>query len=501
MSGRGYVLPSFVWLVVWRLASRAAALSAADYLSEERFPGLHVLEPQASDLLIYRDGEQLVGEARPVKIEGAADWATMATARAALEEALTIPPPEPLQKPWALFDSQGRRLETVQELFKLPVAFLILLGEWMWPAVRVGFTQDAEGVLGGAPLMLRTLSLRPVVFEVEGFILPHETEEVIRIGHGAKMYNSEGVLVSTDKASKRPHNDYRTSTQTWLGRRSSKVVADLDDRTANLTRIPATHNEEVQLLRYGEGQFYSAHLDWTYLPLYNGQEDQWRRVHYGWDDRVATLFWYLNDVKEGGQTVFPKHGQPICPDYKDRCPGSSSPDPKRCDMGLRVAPKRGMVILWYNYHPNGMGDQNALHGGCPPAKGLTKWSGNKWIHTKPLGPPAKWMPDHPALKRFGWREGIFGKEDLGDPNACAFSIRNRFSSELELLWVSERTGQQQHMLTVNPGSSQSMNSFKGHTFVAKAGGRTSTPLVCAGPRSSYIVGENLEVLPGDSSEL
>ena len=45
-----------------------------------------------------------------------------------------------------------------------------------------------------------------------------------------------------------------------------------------------------------------------------GSEDQrhiWASSHLGHFDRIATVFWYLNDVA-GGETVFPKHGQPIC---------------------------------------------------------------------------------------------------------------------------------------------------------------------------------------------
>merc|ERR1719424_1948688 len=108
----------------------------------------------------------------------------------------------------------------------------------------------------------------------------------------------------------------------------------------------------------------------------------WLSHHFGWTDRLATLFWYLNDVAEGGYTVFPKPAQPVCPGQLAHCKGTSTPPFHRCDIGLQVAPLKGSVILWYNYHANGRGDFNSLHGGCPPAKGLTKWSGNKWINIK-----------------------------------------------------------------------------------------------------------------------
>merc|ERR1711963_1345464 len=106
---------------------------------------------------------------------------------------------------------------------------------------------------------------------------------------------------------------------------------------------------------------------------YNGQQLHWQRNHFGWESRLATLFWYLNDVEKGGHTVFPKHNHTVCPDFQSTCKGSWSPSMKRCDTGLLVPPKHGNVILWYNFHPNGRGDQNALHGGCPPDPGYEKW--------------------------------------------------------------------------------------------------------------------------------
>merc|ERR1712062_774164 len=132
-------------------------------------------------------------------------------------------------------------------------------------------------------------------------------------------------------------------------------------------------------------------MDWSELELYPDQRAMWINSHYGHQDRMATLFWYLNDVKEGGETIFPKQGQPIC--MPDKLLGgietrhcSEAPDPEMasCKKGLKVIPRQGTVILWYNYLPSGRGDRNALHAGCPVGKNLTKWSANKWIRLKPL---------------------------------------------------------------------------------------------------------------------
>merc|ERR1712113_870000 len=126
-------------------------------------------------------------------------------------------------------------------------------------------------------------------------------------------------------------------------------------------------------------------------------------------------------------------GQRICPTYQQRnCPGAPDPVMSSCEKGLKVKPRKGSVILWYNFHPSGRGDRNALHAGCPVGKGLEKWSGNKWVHIKPLhSPPAKWNPKHPVLKRMNWK----GKHG-GDPNACKIAFLNRASFAVDTIWLS-----------------------------------------------------------------
>merc|ERR1719235_2729624 len=252
----------------------------------------------------------------------------MAEARTALEAALAIPKPEAYQNDWALFSAQGRRLETVEDLAAEDVAFLTLVGQWMWPAVREGFEHVAENVMGDQPLRLKTLSLRPVVFSVENFLTHEDTDNIIEAAKEQGMRASEGVLQTKELAQKKKHNEFRTSVQAWLNARPGKsaaLVKMLDERVANLTRVPVSHQEQTQILRYEPGQYYHGHMDWTELELYQGQEHIWKNAHYGWKDRMITVFWYLTDVQEGGETIFPKQGQPVCPNFQRGCEGSREP--------------------------------------------------------------------------------------------------------------------------------------------------------------------------------
>lgn len=407
------------------IAGRDEAVAAATYLSKDAFPGFHLLERvgDGTMLRIYRQCQRPPEQRPPLELD-TATWGSMEEARRSLSEVLDIAEPEPLQLPWAVFDAQGLRLSDFESLRGLSLAFLVVIGQWMWPAVRVGFEQRVEGVKGEQAAVLRTLSVRPVIFEVRDFLSQVEAEEVMLLGQEQGLERSEGSMQSADIAKGTSHDDFRTSRQAWLDNDAAPVVAALDKRTAQLTRVHASHNEPVQLLRYDGGEYYQGHMDWTELELYPDQRDIWMDSHFGHQDRMATVFWYLNDVSVGGETIFPKHGQPICfPDSlggigTDDCPGSWEPDMDSCEVGLKITPRLGTVILWYNYHASGRGDRNALHAGCPVGKGITKWSANKWVSIKPLRTRGKWIDDHPALKRFGWQPG-------GSGEACNADSLNR----------------------------------------------------------------------------
>lgn len=68
------------------------------------------------------------------------------------------------------------------------------------------------------------------------------------------------------------------------------VVKDVEQRLATWTHLNISHQEDMQILRYGLGQKYGAHYD-------SLVEDS---------PRVATVLLYLaNTTEEGGETAFP----------------------------------------------------------------------------------------------------------------------------------------------------------------------------------------------------
>ena len=92
-----------------------------------------------------------------------------------------------------------------------------------------------------------------------------------------------------------------------------------------------------------------------------------------YENRMATVFWYLSDVTVGGSTYFPRAGGLPHPASTRDCNGP----------GLHVQPKAGRGIVFYSLKPDGFGDEFSLHAACPPGEGQTKFAANKWVHNAP----------------------------------------------------------------------------------------------------------------------
>ncbi|KAB0396971.1 hypothetical protein E2I00_000552, partial [Balaenoptera physalus] len=102
-----------------------------------------------------------------------------------------------------------------------------------------------------------------------------------------------------------------------------------------------------------------------------------------------TVLFYLNNVTGGGETVFPVADNRTYDEMSLIQDDVDLRDTRRhCDKGnLRVKPRQGTAVFWYNYLPDGQGwvgdvDDYSLHGGCLVTRG-TKWIANNWINVDP----------------------------------------------------------------------------------------------------------------------
>ncbi|MBZ3877353.1 Transmembrane prolyl 4-hydroxylase [Sciurus carolinensis] len=230
----------------------------------------------------------------------------------------------------------------------------------------------------------------------------------------------------------------RNSHHTWLyqGEGAHHVMRAIRQRVLRLTRLSpeiVELSEPLQVVRYGEGGHYHAHVDSgpvypeticshtklvanesvpfetscrqvppTPVPLTPGnlgsfcpQVNLWECLQLGTRSEAPlpysymTVLFYLNNVTGGGETVFPVADNRTYDEMSLIQDDVDLRDTRRhCDKGnLRVKPRQGTAVFWYNYLPDGQGwvgdvDDYSLHGGCLVTRG-TKWIANNWINVDP----------------------------------------------------------------------------------------------------------------------
>ena len=137
---------------------------------------------------------------------------------------------------------------------------------------------------------------------------------------------------------------------------------------------------------YNQFEHYSSHHDFFDPAAYASNPDMLASVEHGAKNRLATVFFYLNNVtseadlsKGGGQTNFPRAATAQYPED-----GPQPYDFFDCSKGLSVFPQEGKVIIFYSMLPDGTMDDFSLHGGCDVLdRDATKWSANFWLWNKP----------------------------------------------------------------------------------------------------------------------
>lgn len=141
--------------------------------------------------------------------------------------------------------------------------------------------------------------------------------------------------------------DYRTSDSCDMDRWSPDV-RPTDEAIAALLGLDPIQGETMQGQRYAPGQQFRAHCDW-----FSEDQPYWPAMQQCGGQRTWTTMIYLNDVEEGGATWFPL-------------------------AGLRINPRRGLLLAWNNMNPDGSPNDKTLHEGVAVLKG-TKYIVTKWF--------------------------------------------------------------------------------------------------------------------------
>lgn len=163
-----------------------------------------------------------------------------------------------------------------------------------------------------------------------------------------------------DKGGEETIDKERTSSTAWIHHSELQSLTRVSKFISEITSTPIENQELWQVVHYLPGQEYKPHYD-DLNP--HGDYDTKklaikRNKEIGCGRRVYTFFIYLNDVKKGGETWFPR-------------------------VNRSIKPIPSMGVLWNNLS----NDQRHVHmlsehGGQPVIEG-EKWAINVWIRQGP----------------------------------------------------------------------------------------------------------------------
>ena len=224
-------------------------------------------------------------------------------------------------------------------------------------------TLDTDHIGVGNP-NVEKLSDEPKAFLYHGFLSAEECDHLIKIG----TPHLKRSTVVGGKEDTGVLDDVRTSYGTFIPKKYDDVLYGIERRVEDFSQISYENQEQLQLLKYRDGQEYKDHQDGLTSP--NGGR------------RIATVLMFLHEPDKGGETSFPQ-GKPL-PEVAQRLRGAReelSDCAWRDGRGLAVKPRRGDAVLFFSFKRNGGSDIASTHASCPTVGGV-KWTATKWIHEK-----------------------------------------------------------------------------------------------------------------------
>lgn len=207
--------------------------------------------------------------------------------------------------------------------------------------MRIGETVRTK--LDGDPAVLRAPTEKAEVYAVIDFLTPDECAHLIQLIENVARPSTvyDDVFVE----------NYRTS---WSGNvdRMDSLVQAIERRFADLTGIELAWSEAMQGQRYHVGEEYREHCDW-----FDTNAAHWPMEEKRGGQRSWTAMVYLNEVEAGGHTHF-------------------------LDLGMKVAPQPGKLLLWNNVKPDGTPNRHTIHYAREVERGV-KYVITKWFRTRP----------------------------------------------------------------------------------------------------------------------
>lgn len=208
---------------------------------------------------------------------------------------------------------------------------------------RAAFSQSVASRLDANPAVVQAKVPSAQVYYHLDFVSDAECDALMAL---IDRHRRPSTLLSDT-----PDPDYRTSESCDMDR-FSPLVQPIDERIADLLGIQTSHGETMQGQRYAPGQQFRAHHDY-----FQGNQPYWQRMQQEGGQRTWTAMLYLNEVEEGGATWFPQ-------------------------AGIKIPPRRRMLLAWNNMNPDGSPNPMTLHEGTAVTQG-TKYVVTKWFREQP----------------------------------------------------------------------------------------------------------------------
>jgi prolyl 4-hydroxylase len=176
------------------------------------------------------------------------------------------------------------------------------------------------------------------LYVYQSFLTPDECGGLVAMIDADRK--PSGLLSPTDDA------DFRTSESCDLDR-WHPFVQGIDQRICDLMGMKERQGETLQGQRYAVGQQFKGHHDYFHLS-----ESYWEVEKKRGGQRSWTAMIYLDEPASGGETWFSA-------------------------AGLKVTPRKAMLLAWNNMDRKGVPNPQAFHESLPVTAGqkniVTKW--------------------------------------------------------------------------------------------------------------------------------
>jgi prolyl 4-hydroxylase len=209
--------------------------------------------------------------------------------------------------------------------------------------LRAAIGADVAARLDADPRMQRLPSTEMAAWRCLDFLDPANCDWLISVIEA----NRRPSTLLSDRGS----GANRTSDSCDMDRYADGI-RQIDEYIADSLGIARENGETIQGQRYAPTQHFRTHHDY-----FHEGESYWGQMRLNGGQRTFTAMIYLNEVEEGGATWFPRGG-------------------------VRVAPRRGMLLCWNNMAADGSPNTNTLHEGMPVVEG-TKYIITKWFREGP----------------------------------------------------------------------------------------------------------------------